>query len=1498
MTSLGEKQTIKPLRIVIDMQGAQTESRFRGIGRYTMSFAQGIVRNSGEHEILLALSGLFPETIEPIRAAFDGLLPQENIRVWHAPGPVNEEQPGNDARRQVAELIREAFLASLQPDVIHITSLFEGYVDNAVTSIGRFDTHTPVSVSLYDLIPLINPENYLTPNPRYADYYFRKVDWLKQAACYLAISEYTKQEGEQYLPNQSKQFVNVSTAIDPQFQPQQIDAITQDTLFQKYSLTQPFILYTGGDDERKNLPRLIQAYAVLPASLRQNHQLLFAGKMSQGKIEKFQQTARAAGLSEDELLFTGYVSDQELIQLYTLCKLYVFPSWHEGFGLPALEAMACGAPVIGANTSSLPEVIGLDEALFDPLEVPSMAAKLQQALSDEVFLNRLRKHSLHRAKRFSWDETAKQAIISWEQLPTLHAQTQAPAIKPGRKPRLAFVSPLPPERSGIADYSAELLPALAEHYEIEVVVAQEHVDDAWIKGHCNIRNVSWLRQHAREIDRVLYQVGNSPFHQHMLDLLQEIPGTVVLHDFYLSGLMSWLELHGGDGNVWTRALYEAHGYEGVGMRYLDAEAAKRDYPVNWAILQQAQGVIVHSDYSRQLARQWVGNGFADDWNVIPLLRKPAATFDKLDAKKRLGFSADDFIICSFGFLDTTKLNHRVLDCWLASALARDERCHLIFVGENHGGDYGFTLLQTIKRSGLGKRIRITGFASPEDFRQHLQVADMAVQLRTHSRGETSAAVLDCMNYALPLIVNANGSMAELEPEAVWMLPDGFKDSALIEALETLWREPEKRRELGKRAKEIILTQHSPVECALNYAEAIERFHLRGRVGTASLINVIAEQGGATLGQSDLFALSKAISTTLPLERPAKRLFLDVTATSRNDLKTGIERVSRALLLALLNAPPSGYRIEPVYLDQVNGLWCHRYARRYMLGLLDCPSEVLDDELVEPECGDVFLGLDLTGDTLVQAVKSGLFANYRNQGVTIHQVVFDLLPVQKPEVFPPGADVTHQRWLAAISTFDGALCISKAVADAFSQWQTAAGFEWLDRRPYQIGWFHLGGDLRNSVPSLGFPKNAESLIGQLKARPCFLMVGTIEPRKGYLQTIEAFTKLWRDNADLNLVIIGKEGWRGLQDDMRRNIPETVECLRGHAELNKRLFWLEGISDEYLEKIYAASTCLIAASYGEGFGLPLIEAAQHKLPIIARDIPIFREVAGKHAYYFKTESPHTLAFAIRDWLGLYQTEHHINSGGIPMITWKESAKQLIDAVIYGKWPIRVVSERLRKKAIDQHLRLIHEARISMVSNLLPKGDVILDLGGANCPLYKMGYPHKFKKLYLIDLPPEKRCDMYKEIVVDPDCDGGEVVIKYGDMTQLDEFADGSVDFVWSGQSIEHVPLEAGRKMCEAAYRVLKPGGFFCLDTPNRLITRIHTQDIGGGFIHPEHYLEYEPEQLRGLLVETGFTVHKVFGVCEMNASVQSGHFDYMDFLYGQQITDNVEDSYIQYFHCVKS
>lgn len=1244
------------MRILIDMQGAQTESRYRGIGRYTLSFAQAVIRNRGEHEVFLALSGLFPDTIEPIRAAFDDLLPQENIRVWHAPGPVKAEHPANDVRRQTAELIREAFFASLKPDVIHITSLFEGYVDDAVTSIGRFDRTTPVSVSLYDLIPLLNPAQYLTPNPRYAAYYERKIAALRQAKLLLAISDYSRKEGLLALECSSDRIVNVSTAIDEEFQPKVLTPAESAALLSRIGITRAVVLYTGGADERNHLSRLIEAWAALPPTLRRAHQLVFVGRIPESDIAEFRRISHTHGLQADELLFSRYINDEQLVQLYNLCKLCVFPSWHEGYALSVLEAIACGAPVIGANISSQPGVIGMEESLCDFSDVAAMVRKMAEMLQDEDVRSGLHEHGMRQTHKVSWDTTAQRAVTAWEAL--LSAQPSQRQLTPpaGQKPKLAFVSPLPPKRTGIADYSAELLPALAAYYDIELVVTQERVDASWGNCRFGVRSVDWLLENAKSIDRVLYQIGNSPFHQHMLSLLEAIPGTVVLHDFYLGHLRHWMEVH-IQPYGWRRAIYDSHGYDALRESYRDVNNATFKFPVNWNILQHAQGVIVHSAHSCNLAEQWYGSRTANDWMVIPLLRSPAGERDKPALRKQLGLDENDFVVCSFGFLGATKLNHRLLQAWLKSALTTDTSCHLIFVGENPGGDYGASLLNAIRASGLvGDRIRITGFASPELFRQYLAAANLAVQLRTNSRGETSAAVLDCMNYGLPVIVNANGSMAELDTESVCMLPDEFDDDELTHALEALWRDPGCRQSLGMRARAIIHDRHAPEKCAGHYAAAIEHFHQRSATARPALINAIAYQENFAPDEPDLIRLSSSIAATLPLLQPAKRLFLDVTATCRNDLKTGIERVARALMLALLESPPAGYRIEPAYLSDAGGVWHHRYARGYALGLLGCPSDVLLDEPVDPESGDLMLGLDISGGALIQAESAGLFASYRALGVNVQWVVYDLLPIRMPQVFPPGAAETHTKWLQAVSSFDGALCISKSVADDLAAWQLETDVVDRNRRPFSIKWWHLGADIGNSAPSKGMPTNAEKVLEQLSLRPSFLMVGTIEPRKGYLQTIDEFTTLWAEGLDVNLVLVGKEGWMGLAETMRRDIPQTVERLLTHPELGKRLFWLNGISDEYLEKVYATSTCLIAASYGEGFGLPLIEAAQHWLPIIARDIPVFREVAGPHAYYFNTTTSGDLARAISEWLTFYREGNQPRSDDMPWLTWRMSAERL--------------------------------------------------------------------------------------------------------------------------------------------------------------------------------------------------------------------------------------------------
>lgn len=379
------------------------------------------------------------------------------------------------------------------------------------------------------------------------------------------------------------------------------------------------------------------------------------------------------------------------------------------------------------------------------------------------------------------------------------------------------------------------------------------------------------------------------------------------------------------------------------------------------------------------------------------------------------------------------------------------------------------------------------------------------------------------------------------------------------------------------------------------------------------------------------------------------LFVDVSFLVLHDHKTGIQRVVRSILLELNRRPPEGYTIQPVYADPYVG---YRPAQLSVgmdqaFDLIKAPGE----NTIAILKGDIFLGLDFACTATLREAK--YLSKLRTEGVRVYFVMYDLLPVQFPHYFTPSSAAFHERWLRTLSQFDGVLCISKSVADQYREWLRAQHLH--PSAAFSIDFFHLGADIQNSAPSKGTHSDDKEFLCTLSQRPTFLMVGTLEPRKGYGLILDTFTQLWRDNKQVNLVIVGKSGW---------NVDALLLALRQHPERGQRLFWLEGVSDEYLEQLYAVSDCLIAASEGEGFGLPIIEAAQHGLPVLLRDIPVFREVAGQAATYFKGDSPQDTAEAISTWMTAFQAGTHIKSDAIQYNTWQQSVEQLIRALLPAK------------------------------------------------------------------------------------------------------------------------------------------------------------------------------------------------------------------------------------------
>lgn len=1245
------------MRIAVDLQGAQSGSRFRGIGRYTVSFTKSLIKNSGSHEIILILNGLFGDTIEPLRAEFGKLLPQENIRVWTAPGHFRACETGNAPRREVAQRLREAFIASLKPDLVHICSPFEGFLDDAAVSIGLFDERTPVSVTIHDLIPLIHKETYLYSNLENQSHYFNQLQFISQASVILAVSQSTAHEISTYTNISPSRIAVTYEGIDEIFQPLRATSGLRSEMAHQFGIHKPFLMYTGGGDPRKNLARLLRAYSMLPLSVRRKYQLVFVGKLADSEIREIRGNAKALGMPLRDLIFTGHVSDEQLVRLYNQCELFVFPSWHEGFGLPVLEAMACGAVVITSHATSLSEIVEREDMLFDPFDVESMAQTLERGLTDDAFRVQARAYGLQRARQFSWDHAAKKAFEAWEE--TLKAHRHRHKFFPlSKRPRLAYVSPLPPVRSGISDYSAELLPALHRFYDIEVIVDQTSVTDRWVLRQCPIRNVDYFQKHRTRYARVLYHLGNSPYHAHMFTLLKECPGVVVLHDFFLSGALEYLESHGVIPLGWTEALYETHGYHAVREKFLAGDVTEviRKYPCNLPSLRYALGVIVHSNFSRHLAQNWFGGDFAH-WVRIPHLRKPQLSMTREQARTVLGMDPEDFVVASFGLLDPLKLNHKLLEAWLASPLAHHPRSRLVFVGENHGGDYGKKLVESIRNSSAKDRIHITGWVDTQTFQTYLAAADVAVQLRTHSRGETSGTILDCMNHGLAVIANAHGSTAEFPHECLWKLPDSFDASALTEALVRLHDDVSLREQLGKNAREHILKHHDPDSCAEAYYQAIERFYEEAHRGLPGLIQSLARHPAPQVHDLSLESLASNIARLFPPHPRLRHLFVDVSALVHRDLKTGIERVTRRVLSELLLNPPTGWRIEPVYATS-DGLG-YKSARKFTSAFLGIPDDWASDDPIDPYCGDLFFGLDFHNTVPVR--QEPLLLQWRNFGVRVIFLVYDLLPVLLPHHFPEGNAQIHERWLTMVAKMDGAVCISKAVADQFRDWWKAKGLH-EPRRPFALSFCHLGADFETGISTSGPSADVRSLLSDVAQGPLFLMVGTLEPRKGHLQTIQAFDHLWAQGVHAHLVIVGQEGWRDVPNHLRRTIPRLMETLRNHPQRGKRLHWWPNLGDDSLRAVYQAATCLIMASEGEGFGLPLVEAAHHGVPLLVRDIPVFREVAGNHALYFPdTLDPITLADYIQKWLELYRSQRHPTSTDLRGLTWKESVQNLLHLLL---------------------------------------------------------------------------------------------------------------------------------------------------------------------------------------------------------------------------------------------
>jgi ADP-heptose:LPS heptosyltransferase len=668
-------------------------------------------------------------------------------------------------------------------------------------------------------------------------------------------------------------------------------------------------MYTGGADERKNLHRLIQAYAGLPAHLRAGYQLVFVGKMPPGYIETFFRTAKTHGLDDNDLVVAGYVPDEDLVNLYNACDLFVFPSTHEGFGIPPLEAMSCRAPVIASNATSLPEVVGLADAMFDPTSVDAIRDKLEQALTDPSFRERLTEHGIAHSKTFTWARTADLALTALQRFGrtgTRRAATgvniQSLSLFESIRKRILVI-----KLDHLGDFILAI-PALARlkarypHSDIDVVLASASVPIATsLHMFANIHAFDFFKPRscdsasATERDTLALLGRIAPHYDIAIDLRRQADSRFLLarvnattrvgYETFDPSIDDALQIVLGshrDVAFQTTPLNETSISLQM-MRLVDALPANHNDYVALPQLCQVSADSAASTTSTGIALFPKAGNDVKEWsrqNYLDLIRLLLA-HPLVDAVHV--YFTDDREAQAFGLTGHGKLHvHAGLAFY---ALSQSLATNVICIANNSFGAHLASYLGLAVIAIYGGHETVSEWAPvfPSAYVIHYPAPCSPCHIAHRS---------ECPNDLLCL--------TEISVDTVY--------SALEDALLGI----QANRAAGRPATSNLLTESKGSGALMT-----------------ELFSSIAELGLGGMPAIERLRIAECAASNCP---PAgRRLFVDVSYLVQRDAKSGIQRVVRSVFREMLACPPPGFSVVPVYatVDQLG----YRRASRFTEGFL-------------------------------------------------------------------------------------------------------------------------------------------------------------------------------------------------------------------------------------------------------------------------------------------------------------------------------------------------------------------------------------------------------------------------------------------------------------------------------------------------------------------------------------------------------------------------------------
>jgi len=398
----------------------------------------------------------------------------------------------------------------------------------------------------------------------------------------------------------------------------------------------------------------------------------------------------------------------------------------------------------------------------------------------------------------------------------------------------------------------------------------------------------------------------------------------------------------------------------------------------------------------------------------------------------------------------------------------------------------------------------------------------------------------------------------------------------------------------------------------------------------------------------------------------KKILIDLSEILKRDIQTGIQRVSKKITINLLkkyneiNNDEKNFELKKTLLDSnVQIIGCrdgenfYRYVNFPTLKLIEIIeknkiNQVIDlknDDLFPKynfKEGDIFLGLDYCVNPILQRFE--FLKNLKKNKINIYFFVYDLLPVNNPEWFFKRVKNFTSLWLQKISQFDGVFCISKNTRDDYLKFIKKNKI--FVKHNFTTDVIPLGYDLNNTDHTL----NESILLETDKKIIDFLIVGTIEPRKAHIEMLKVFELLWGLDKQVRLTVVGKVGWMA---------DYTLKRFINSPHFKEHFFYFSQISDEELSEIYKKTDVLIIPSYNEGFGLPIIEATKYKKHILARNIPVFREIIGENGNFFPDTNTNEILLFLVEWIKNLRNGK-IKKYNIKYQTWKNSTNKLMELI----------------------------------------------------------------------------------------------------------------------------------------------------------------------------------------------------------------------------------------------